>query len=430
MSDFFAYIELEERTSAANQRKAAALAVKRAQTRFGRFLGQAVDRNEFAVRLALIEGDLHQVVADAQQEANHYDEGLINTVVARLTPDALKEQRTAATKESVRRPRMCPYHKSVTEISLAEGKPSAGYSAMAQHSWGPQHCESEDYKGDSCKFRPEFTTQSFWEERTERARERREQRELEQQALEQTVSPEAVEVEETPVEAEEPNLEGDLGDGADVAVESPEATSEGMLGDLEPVAAGVIKEAPGKQHLPGASDKRNRQYEHIKASCLADGKSEKECAELAARTVNKQRSEHGETKGSSTGWRVATETTGLDGPSPTFDKDRHAPEVPETDKGTPWPTKHKDIAEPTKATNADGKPKEIGEGMTEHQDVAKDTGPSPVKDNNGWGGGQKSIVTESATDVDKNPLREYLADDAFPSDDAVTAAITAYEDGE
>jgi len=60
--------------------------------------------------------------------------------------------------------------------------------------------------------------------------------------------------------------------------------------------AAVTKEAPGKDHLPGASDKRNRQYEHIKDSYEASGSSEDEAKELAARTVNKERSEHGETK--------------------------------------------------------------------------------------------------------------------------------------
>jgi hypothetical protein len=56
------------------------------------------------------------------------------------------------------------------------------------------------------------------------------------------------------------------------------------------------KEAPGKEHMKGVSPKRNRQYEHIKQKYLEEGKSEEEAKELAARTVNKQRAEHGETK--------------------------------------------------------------------------------------------------------------------------------------
>jgi len=42
--------------------------------------------------------------------------------------------------------------------------------------------------------------------------------------------------------------------------------------------------------------KRDRQYEHIKDSYEDRGVSEKEAEERAARTVNKTRREHGETK--------------------------------------------------------------------------------------------------------------------------------------
>ena len=46
------------------------------------------------------------------------------------------------------------------------------------------------------------------------------------------------------------------------------------------------------------SDKRERQYEHIKESYKDEGVSNDEAEERAARTVNKQRAEHGETKAS------------------------------------------------------------------------------------------------------------------------------------
>ena len=48
----------------------------------------------------------------------------------------------------------------------------------------------------------------------------------------------------------------------------------------------------------GASPKRERQYEHIKESYEERGVSAGEAEERAARTVNKQRAEHGETKAS------------------------------------------------------------------------------------------------------------------------------------
>ena len=46
----------------------------------------------------------------------------------------------------------------------------------------------------------------------------------------------------------------------------------------------------------GSSPKRERQYEHIKDSELDRGASEKRAEEIAARTVNKERARHGESK--------------------------------------------------------------------------------------------------------------------------------------
>ena len=48
----------------------------------------------------------------------------------------------------------------------------------------------------------------------------------------------------------------------------------------------------------GSSKKRERQYEHIKDSYEERGVSDDKAEEIAARTVNKQRAEAGETKGS------------------------------------------------------------------------------------------------------------------------------------
>jgi hypothetical protein len=46
------------------------------------------------------------------------------------------------------------------------------------------------------------------------------------------------------------------------------------------------------------SNKRERQYEHVKESEQKQGRSTKRAKEIAARTVNKQRAEAGETKSS------------------------------------------------------------------------------------------------------------------------------------
>ena len=47
------------------------------------------------------------------------------------------------------------------------------------------------------------------------------------------------------------------------------------------------------------SDKRERQYEHIKEGLLERGESEDKAEEIAARTVNKERARAGEAKESS-----------------------------------------------------------------------------------------------------------------------------------
>ena len=47
------------------------------------------------------------------------------------------------------------------------------------------------------------------------------------------------------------------------------------------------------------SNKRERQYEHVKQSEKKKGRSTGRAKEIAARTVNKQRAKSGETKGSS-----------------------------------------------------------------------------------------------------------------------------------
>jgi hypothetical protein len=54
---------------------------------------------------------------------------------------------------------------------------------------------------------------------------------------------------------------------------------------------------PGGKHLPGASAKRQRQYEHIKESEKKQGRGDKAAKRIAAATTNKTRAKKGETKG-------------------------------------------------------------------------------------------------------------------------------------
>ncbi|AUY53727.1 plasmid stabilization protein [Streptomyces sp. CB01881] len=56
----------------------------------------------------------------------------------------------------------------------------------------------------------------------------------------------------------------------------------------------------------GSNKKRERQYEHIKESALDRGENRKRAKEIAARTVNKERARHGESKTAS---RSSTQDT-------------------------------------------------------------------------------------------------------------------------
>ncbi len=50
---------------------------------------------------------------------------------------------------------------------------------------------------------------------------------------------------------------------------------------------------PGQKHLRGASEKEQRQYEHIKEEAQKDGRYGSRAEEVAARTVMKHHKEKG-----------------------------------------------------------------------------------------------------------------------------------------
>src|SRR5690606_29492522 len=56
----------------------------------------------------------------------------------------------------------------------------------------------------------------------------------------------------------------------------------------------------GDSAVPSWTKKEERQYEHIKESSKDRGKSERRAKEIAARTVNKQRRQRGETPNKTT----------------------------------------------------------------------------------------------------------------------------------
>jgi hypothetical protein len=68
---------------------------------------------------------------------------------------------------------------------------------------------------------------------------------------------------------------------------------------VDPGDDDVDEEVPMPPRGVKKGTKRARQYEHVKESELEQGRSEERAEEIAARTVNKERARHGESKSSS-----------------------------------------------------------------------------------------------------------------------------------
>src|SRR5438270_9095076 len=101
-----------------------ALSVQRVSDRFGSFVRQgSVD--DQAARWSLVEDDVRAVVHAAVEQVDP----TLATVVADdiykaiannfVTGDATPQLRTASVRHEARKPKMCPYHSEVTDISLA-----------------------------------------------------------------------------------------------------------------------------------------------------------------------------------------------------------------------------------------------------------------------------------------------------------------------
>lgn len=427
--------------------KAAAVATKRVTEQFGQFLAASTSLEQYLHRYDFVFDDLKNTVTATAEEYGANPEHVLAGVEARFKRQPEPVDKTASTHES-RRPKLCPYHSEVTDISLAQGEPRAGFDAMAQHAWGPQHCQGGEYEGGRCNFKREMTTQAFWDAKAEQAEQRRQEREqLRQEQEDATELPEFGPDNDTPADfeenTEEPFEAGDPTDldatVIDAPTEEPQAEvpmAMAASSDLDaPLArsADLVKEAPGGQHSEAwgeSGSKRNRQYEHIKEQCLADGGSEEHCKEMAARTVNKTRSEHGETK-SHTVEAEALETVKVDkdseGPVPKMDKGKWTPEtgneIDTEGEGSPHPTRRKDVTEVIEETNASDRFEET-DAVLEKQDVEKSEGPQKGKGGTFPKGNGADPVT-SAVDPSTNPLREILLeqDDGFPEETQILSAI-------
>jgi hypothetical protein len=206
MSDLFTFLAHEDDHDRAQQRRVIAVANKRVRDQFGAFLSNSTETDRKA-RLALVEDDIKAVVAEVIEEQGSGDPIKIETAILRSLAGAehLKEYqfkkkdaddsegeesddsdesdddsdnpKEASVKEA-RRPKMCPYHSEVTDISLGTGDPQGGYNAMSSQAWGDNHCKG-GYAG-TCNFKPQMVTQKYWDDKKTEYEERAQQRQQEQ----------------------------------------------------------------------------------------------------------------------------------------------------------------------------------------------------------------------------------------------------------
>jgi hypothetical protein len=371
MTSFLEVLAHEDNNDALKVRQASVTAKIRSDAQFRAWIEGASSPNDQLERLAFVQDEITGIAHVAADEFG-VDGGAIARSVVNSYRPTVSNTHEASIHEA-RLPRMCPYHKDVVNISLAQGDPKAGFEAMSQHWGGPRHCEGDGYKGESCKFKPQMTTQSFWDERKDELEQKRQQRaereqaEAEQQAVEE-------QVEEAPVE--------------------------------EPEAREPVEETPESE---GA--------EVIPFPTQGEPVAQEERAMPMAASV------------------TATETTGLGGPSPKMDKRKWTPQTvgePELEGSeSRFPTKRKDIVQAVRPSDEPGENnlKEIGENKTEHQDVTREGGPAKTDQGGTWSEGPRSAVSAKLPDdVDKNPIRALMTGeyDGFLPQNVVQQAVAAH----
>lgn len=443
MSDFggvFEVIANDDSQARLASRQALVLSETRIAQRLGKLLGNATTGADFDARFSYVEDDFKGIVQTACEEVGHgKPEAIVASLKAHLRnaaddeKDKLEEEdshlppqerqfvhpnydddeedeKTSSVREA-RKPKMCPYHSEIVDISLGAGDAAAGYNTMQPHAWGSHHCQG-DWDGGKCNFKREMVTQSYWDDRQKNLDDKRERATEPVDTIDlgpvndsiETVEPiDSVGTE--PIIDSEPVSEGgeviDFPGGGDVATE-PLAIAAKVAGDFNP------------------SDQDDKSKKVPCPQCGGDGETNggKECSKC-----------HG--KGRVADWgpsaldaiegKTAENETGLGGPEPKIDKRLWTPqnvrkvEVPSEEH----PTKQKDPIEPIKAINADPL-KEIGENRTERVDLPSGTGlddsgfasggVSKGPNTDTWAGkdGQTEPVTAKADDVELNPVREML----------------------
>lgn len=456
----FEYMAAYDDTSRTAGRKALALARARAMKRFARFLSVDDDR---ATRLALVAGDLAETVKQACADAEYDDyEGVLAAVTEHLGGVAV---------EAARKPKMCPVHREITDISLQQGDPQAGFAAMAQHMFGEKSCRGSWEEG-RCNFKPEMATQTYWDNKAEKAEQRRLER---QQQAEQlggdNIGPEPVAegdltgpepvaeetVDHTILDSEfdfdvaEDSFGGRL-DEAPVAVEASVRTGVAVPnpiihgGSLSPLGMIAQKKpgltingAPFEQFAQEVSQRMATEgmpkYESIEVSHphpewerVAAGIAQQGHDGPLKELMQARRQQRAQPVAKTADAVKTVDVEGTEGPVPTMNKDKWTPEnVKFLDvemPGSPVPTHHQDIVEPVDHSKD---ALEQTRTVTETQDVTKDSNPTDGGGEGGsWSRSNGASPVTSATDPERNPIRD-AAMAEFPSDEDVAAAIEAYQ---
>jgi hypothetical protein len=213
MSDFggvFEVLASDDSQARLASRRALVLSESRINERLGTFLGSSKTADEFDARLSYVDDDFKGIIAVACEEVGHGNpEAIYSSLTAHYRPAV--QVRTASLVHESRKPKMCPYHSEVVDISLGSSDPKAGYDVMQGHAWGGNHCQG-DWEG-KCNFKREMVTQSYWDDRQKALDEQKAER---QQAQPDNPVPEGVDApteDITPAETTEPV--GEVGEGSD-----------------------------------------------------------------------------------------------------------------------------------------------------------------------------------------------------------------------
>lgn len=218
-------------------RQAVTMAARRADLRFGEFLRTASSKDELEARKTLIADDLRSLISATCAEFDYNDtESVLASVESSL-----------GLVHEARRPKMCPFHREVTDISLSTGDPNAGFNAMSQHSFGESSCRG-NWEG-SCNWKPEMVKQEYWDKRNEELDQRRQEREQQNMQIQPQGLPENSAI----PSPEGDELMKDLTDYQGVDLENaldgaPSAVGGGDLSELGGQESGDISFDSGPQN--------------------------------------------------------------------------------------------------------------------------------------------------------------------------------------